>query len=93
MIHGHWSWWWKRFFIHQTGILLAGDNGKRSEIYIVGGERPMTKMHLVHTIADTLGVRHPKLKIPQRLAWPAASILEFLGRKFHIEPVLTVDGS
>ena len=53
-----WSWWWKRFFIHHTGILLAVDNGKRGEIYIVGGERPVTKMHLVHTIADALGVRN-----------------------------------
>ena len=72
-----------------SGILLAVENGKRGEIYIVGGERPVTKMELVNTIADALGVKRPKMRIPHRLAWPAASILEFFGRTFHFEPILT----
>lgn len=72
-----------------SGILLAVDSGGRGEIYIVGGERPVTKMELVYTIADALGVKRPKIKIPHRLAWPAASILEFFGYKFHFEPIIT----
>ena len=55
----------------------------------MGGERPVTKKELASTIADALGVKRPKMKLPRRLAWPTAAVLEFLGNIFHFEPIIT----
>ncbi|OGL45721.1 MAG: hypothetical protein A2161_00700 [Candidatus Schekmanbacteria bacterium RBG_13_48_7] len=72
-----------------SGILLAMEKGRTGEIYIIGGEKPVTKKELVYTIADILDVNRPKIKIPRWLAWFMASIFEFTGRRLHFEPILT----
>lgn len=72
-----------------AGILLAVDRARVGEVYIVGGERPVTKRELIHAIADSVGVSPPKLSVPRSLAWPIASVLEKVGRAFGFEPVLT----
>jgi len=72
-----------------VGILHAVVKGRAGEVYIIGGERPVTKKELVYTIADALGVKRPKTKIPCSFALLASLILEFLGRTFHFEPILT----
>ena len=72
-----------------AGILLGIARARAGEIYIIGGERPVTKRELVHTIADALGVRRPSLRIPRGLAGLAAPVFEALGRTFRFDPVLT----
>lgn len=71
------------------GLLRVVERGRPGEVYIVGGPRPVTKRELVHTIADTLGVKRPGLQIPVAFARPVAAVLELLGRTFGFEPVLT----
>ena len=65
------------------------DRGRVGEIYIIGGERPVTKRELVDTIADTLGVKRPGIRIPRWVAAIAAWKLEVLGRLLRFEPILT----
>lgn len=72
-----------------NGIFLALEKGKNRQIYIIGGERPVTKKELVHTIADTLGVKRPGIYIPRWIADLAAPLLEMTGRIIGFEPVLT----
>jgi dihydroflavonol-4-reductase len=71
------------------GILLAIERGRPGQVYIIGGERPVTKRELVHAIADVLGVRRPTLSIPRWIAALAAWKLELLGRLLRFEPILT----
>jgi len=71
------------------GILLTVERGRTGEVYIVGGDRPVSKRELVHTIADALGVKRPYLNLPRPLATIAAWKLEILGRIFRFEPILT----
>jgi len=71
------------------GLLLALEQARDGEVYIVGGPRPVTKRELVCTIADALGVRRPFLRIPRWVATPAAVTLELLGRTLGFEPILT----
>jgi dihydroflavonol-4-reductase len=71
------------------GILLAIERGRAGEVYIIGGERPVTKRELVNAIADALGVRRPTLSIPRWIAAIAAWKLELFGRLAGFEPILT----
>ena len=72
-----------------SGIRLVIDKGRAGEVYIIGGERPVTKRELVDTIADALGVKRPAIRIPRWLAVIAAWKLEVLGRMLRFEPILT----
>ena len=72
-----------------NGIELALERGRAGETYIIGGERPITKRELVHTIADALGARRPRLCIPRWFAAAGASVFEILGRSIGFEPILT----
>jgi dihydroflavonol-4-reductase len=72
-----------------AGILLALERGRPGQVYIIGGERPVTKRELVFTIADALGVRRPRLSVPRWLAAPTAGIFELAGRALSFEPILT----
>lgn len=71
------------------GVRLAYDHGRPGEIYIVGGNRPVTKRELVNAIADRLGVRRPWISIPRWVAEIAAFKLELLARVHAFEPILT----
>lgn len=72
-----------------TGILLAIDRAASGEVYIVGGERPVTKNEFVFAVADALSVGRPWVRVPYRLAWWAATLLEPVGRVLDFEPLLT----
>lgn len=71
------------------GILLAAERGRIGEVYIIGGERPVSKRELVYTIADALGVRRPRYRIPRSMAVVLGWKLELLGRMVGFEPILT----
>jgi nucleoside-diphosphate-sugar epimerase len=71
------------------GILLAVERGRPGQVYIIGGERPVTKRELVHTVADALGVKRPAWNIPKWFAVISAWKLELLGWLFRFEPILT----
>ena len=71
------------------GILLALAKGRAGEVYIIGGERSVTKQEMACTIADALDVPRPSMGIPRWLAWSSAIGLEGLGRLFGFEPILT----
>ncbi len=72
-----------------NGIILAIEKGRAGETYIIGGRSPVTKLELIYTISDELGVRRPRVMIPRWFAWPVASCFEILGRIFQSEPVIT----
>lgn len=72
-----------------NGIFLALERARPGQVYIVGGERPVTKRELIHAIADAQGVRRPGLCVPRPLAAAAAAVLETLGRSLGFEPLLT----
>ncbi|MCP3978209.1 MAG: NAD-dependent epimerase/dehydratase family protein [bacterium] len=71
------------------GILLALEHASSGEVYIIGGPQPETKRDLIYAIADGLGVTRPRLRIPRGIAWPAACVLEAVGRALGFEPILT----
>jgi nucleoside-diphosphate-sugar epimerase len=71
------------------GILLALERAEPGEVYILGGERPVTKRELIDTIADCLGVARPRLGVPRWIAAALAVPLEGAGRLFGFEPLLT----
>lgn len=71
------------------GILLAIERGRVGEVYIIGGERPVTKREFVWSIADALGVQRPGWSVPKWFAVIAAWKLEILGWLLRFEPILT----
>jgi nucleoside-diphosphate-sugar epimerase len=71
------------------GILLAVERGRAGEIYIIGGERPVTKREFVWSIADALGVKRPAWNVPKWFAVISAWKLELLGWMLRFEPILT----
>jgi len=50
------------------GMILAWQRGKRGERYILGGY-DMTYGDIMRTIARVAGVRPPRLRVPQPIAW------------------------
>jgi nucleoside-diphosphate-sugar epimerase len=71
------------------GIFLAFERAEPGRIYLIGGERPVTKKELIGAIAGALGVRAPRIHVPRWFASACAACLEPLGRGLGFEPVLT----
>ncbi len=71
------------------GILLALAKGVAGEVYIIGGERPVTKRELIRTIAEELGVRTPSRSMPRGVAYVGARFVETAARVFSFTPLLT----
>lgn len=57
------------------------------EVFIIGGERPLTVEELAYTIADALGVKRP-YHVPMWLGYTGAVVLEILGKCLGIDPPL-----
>lgn len=72
-----------------SGILLLMSRGRNAEVYIIGGPSVVTKEELVYTIADELGAKRPRLRIPRMAATLTSAGCELFGRTFHFEPVVT----
>lgn len=72
------------------GIELAAKHPPRGEVYIMGGERSVTKRELIYTIADSLTVPRPRIHIPVLFAELVARTLESTGKVLKFEPLITV---
>ena len=72
-----------------SGIRLALEKGRGGELYILGGDRPVSKKELVYTIADALSVKRPYFAVPRWSAQIGAVCFELLGKTFGFEPILT----
>lgn len=75
-----------------AGHLLAFENGKIGERYILGGQN-MTLGRILATIADLRGFRRPRLKLPHGAIAPLAYVSEAAARLTGREPFVTVDGA
>ncbi len=65
------------------GIVLAGEKGRRGEIYILSGNQ-ITVKELKKLVQDVSGVRSPGIVVPQRLAMFFAN---FIQRFYHLSGV------
>lgn len=72
-----------------AGIQLCAVVGQAGQVYILGGERPVTVRELVNEIADAVDVPRPRLSLPVPLARLAATVLELAGRLTNRPPPLT----
>jgi nucleoside-diphosphate-sugar epimerase len=62
-----------------TGFDLAAKfEGEPGEVFILGGKDPSTLKRLANTIADTLGVKRPSIKLPKSLVWIGVAGLEII---------------
>lgn len=74
------------------GHLLAHDRGTIGERYVLGG-RDMTLAEILAAIADIVGRKPPKIRLPHDLILPLAFAAEAWARLFKTgEPFVTVDG-
>ncbi|MEO5377574.1 MAG: NAD-dependent epimerase/dehydratase family protein [Magnetococcus sp. DMHC-6] len=71
------------------GILHAMFGGQNGEIYLIGGEEPVTWRYLVWTIAKAVGVTPPRVSIPLSVARGAAWCLEGVAGVVPIRPLVT----
>jgi dihydroflavonol-4-reductase len=72
------------------GHLLAFEKGVIGERYILGGDN-LEFSDLLRVIAEVSGNKAPTIKIPQRILYPLANVLEFIADITRIEPMFTVD--
>jgi dihydroflavonol-4-reductase len=73
------------------GHLLALENGKIGERYVLGGDN-LALAEILTTIAKTVGRRPPVVKLPRLPLYPLAVVAEVWGRLSGHEPLLTLDG-
>jgi dihydroflavonol-4-reductase len=74
-----------------TGHLLAGRLGRAGERYILGGTN-MSLREILAVIAELMGRRPPRWRLPHSALLPVAYVAEAWGRVSGREPLLTVDG-
>jgi nucleoside-diphosphate-sugar epimerase len=51
---------------------LSMEKKAEGELFVIGGERPVTTLELIHTFCDDMGLRKPKFRIPYSLGFAAA---------------------
>ena len=74
-----------------AGHVLAHDQGRVGERYVLGGE-DMTLRQILGTVARLVGRPPPRVRLPHAVALPIAHISEACARVFGGEPRATVDG-
>ncbi len=72
------------------GHMLAFDNGKIGERYILGGQNA-TLADILAVVAGHMGRRAPKVKIPRGAIVPLAVAAEMVARRTGREPFVTLD--
>jgi dihydroflavonol-4-reductase len=73
------------------GHLLAFERGRIGERYILGGEN-VPLQELLGAVADVIGRRAPRIRLPRLPLFPLAFGAEAVARLTGKEPLLTVDG-
>ena len=71
------------------GMLRCLEQGKPGEIYHITGPRPVTFRELATTIADTLNVPHPRIRVLRSLAMAGAASFEILGKLTRKSPPIS----
>lgn len=72
------------------GHVLALEQGRTGECYILGGE-DMTTQTLLGLVAEAAGRKPPRIKLPIASLYPLAACSELLARVAGIEPIVTRD--
>ncbi len=73
-----------------NGMIAAALRGRRGERYILGGEN-LTHKEIFRQTARIVGGLPPLAKLPISFLRVAASAVENLSRRLHIDPILTAD--
>jgi len=74
-----------------AGHLLAYERGQSGERYILGGEN-LTLQELLACVADLVGRRPPKIRLPHQFALGVAYLSEAWARLSGTVPQVTLDG-
>jgi dihydroflavonol-4-reductase len=72
------------------GHLLAEEQGRVGERYILGGEN-LSLAEILRRIAAIVGQSPPKVRLPLPVIWPVACVAEAWGRVTGREPMVTFD--
>jgi dihydroflavonol-4-reductase len=74
-----------------AGHLAALAHGTIGERYILGGQNVLLA-DMLREIAQLVGGRPPRLRLPRRALYPAAVVAEMIATATRREPFLTLDG-
>jgi len=72
------------------GHLLAEEQGRVGERYILGGEN-LSLAEILRRISAITGGRPPRVRLPLPAVWPVAAVAEAWGRLTGKEPMVTFD--
>jgi dihydroflavonol-4-reductase len=72
-----------------VGIDAALNSRVENTVVILGGEHPVTKRELIWGIADALGVKRPKIRIPVTLGNILAGCCETAAKVLYFDPPIT----
>ena len=73
------------------GHFLAFERGRIGERYVLGGQNA-SLAEILATVAETVGRRPPRIRIPRQALIPFAHVSEAVARRTGREPMLTLDG-
>lgn len=73
------------------GHFAAFERGKIGERYVLGGQNA-SLAEILATVAEAVGRRPPRIRIPRRALMPFAHVSEAIARRTGREPMLTLDG-
>ncbi|HEY5279297.1 MAG TPA: hopanoid-associated sugar epimerase [Pseudolabrys sp.] len=73
------------------GHFLAFERGRTGERYVLGGQNA-SLAEILATVAETVGRRPPRIRIPRQALVPFAHVSEAVARRTGREPMLTLDG-
>lgn len=72
-----------------NGIIMCGEKDEAlGKTYIIAGEKATTLNELTGTIADVLGVKPPRIRIPYWMLWWASCVCEDICKFFKLNPPL-----
>jgi dihydroflavonol-4-reductase len=74
-----------------AGHLAATEMGRIGERYILGGEN-MSLERILAEVAQLVGTRAPRVRVPYTVAYPVAVGAELVARVSGREPFITIDG-
>jgi dihydroflavonol-4-reductase len=73
------------------GHFLAFERGRIGERYVLGGQNA-SLAEILATVAETVGRKPPRIRIPRKALMPFAHVSEAMARVTGREPMLTLDG-